>query len=71
MKMWNEFDYITQAETMNFLNNFKRKAPSHLKEAVGAAIAELEMWANTPCPELEVDEEGHAIVVAQTPYGDS
>ena len=68
MKTWNEFDYTTQSEVMDFIDNFKKKAPSHLKEAVTAAIMELEVWANTPCQEIEVDEEGRVIARAQDPY---
>jgi hypothetical protein len=71
MKTWNEFDYTTQTEVMDFIDNLRKKAPPYLKEAVVAAVYELEMWANSPCQEIDVDEEGRVIAHARTPYGES
>ncbi len=71
MKMWNEFDYTEQMDVLDFIDQFKKKAPAHLREAIAAAVTELNMWANTPCLVIELDEDGREIARAQDPYEES
>jgi hypothetical protein len=63
MNQWNDFDYEDQEEVLTLMETLLPKCPKHLKECLLAAIAELEIWANSPIQQMEPD--GRIIAEAQ------
>lgn len=64
--LWNEFDYYMQVKVMDYIasNVLKSNIEENVKEAVVAALNELDMWSNSPCIVIEDIE----VALAQDPY---
>lgn len=53
-RMWNELNYENQTEVMELIKKLAFEQQSHeVKEALVAALVELNMWSNSPCQEDE------------------
>lgn len=50
MKLWNEIDYETQKRVMDLIEELLLKQKEiDLQDGMAAALAELEVWSNSPC----------------------
>lgn len=66
---WNEFDYETQQEVIDRIGDLMLKQKDdHLQFALAAAMVELDMWSNSPCPTMIGNETGPFAVEATDPY---
>ena len=69
MNMWNELSYEDQVKIMNFLRSLlSKQTDPELQVGLEAAIKELEIWSNSPCDIMDVDEEGPYISRASDQY---
>lgn len=71
---WNELDYEMQMKVIERISSLLNKEKNkEVREALIAAIHELEIWSNSPCTELEenrypMEEEGIFVATAKDPY---
>lgn len=59
MIQWNDVDYKTQKKILDMLEDLLLKQTEFdIQDAMVAAIVELEVWSNRPCPVQCVDSDG-------------
>jgi hypothetical protein len=59
MLLWNEIDYETQVKVMDLVEQLLLKQTEiPLQDGMAAALAELEIWSNSPCKVLEQIDKG-------------
>jgi hypothetical protein len=69
MIQWNDVDYKTQQKVLGLLEDLLLKQSNfEIQDAMVAAIVELEVWSNRPCPVQDVDNIGVYIAQASDPY---
>lgn len=69
MNMWNELSYEDQVKIMDFLRSLlSKQTDPELQDGLSAAIKELEIWSNSPCDIMDVDEEGPYIARVADQY---
>ena len=50
MIMWNHLDYPTQVRAIDLISKLiEEQMDGAMRTAIAAAVAELEIWSNTPC----------------------
>lgn len=66
---WNDLDYETQRQVISQIGDLMLKqTDERLQFAMAAAMVELDMWSNTPCPIIARDEKGQYVAQAADPY---
>lgn len=68
MIQWNNVNYKTQKKILDMLEELLlRQTDFEVQDAMVAAIVELEVWSNRPCPVQDEDEQGPYIAQAADP----
>lgn len=63
MIQWNDVDYKTQKKILDMLEELLLKQTEfEIQDAMVAAIVELEVWSNRPCPVQDIDGNGPYMV---------
>ena len=62
MIQWNDVDYKTQRKILDMFEDLLLKQTEfEIQDAMVAAIVELEVWSNRPCPVVCFDSDGSYI----------
>jgi hypothetical protein len=63
MMQWNDVDYKTQKKILDMLEELLLKQTEfEIQDAMVAAIVELEVWSNRPCPIQDMDNNGSYMI---------
>ncbi len=69
MIQWNELSFEQQKKILGLIEDLLlRQTDIELQDGLVAAMVELEMWSNSPCPVLDVDSEGPYISYVADPF---